>query len=323
MSAARSMLAVAASLLTSPAVAQSAPPAGSEIRIAAGQGALAGTLIDPDTKAPLLLIVPGSGPTDRDGNNPLGIAGGPYRQLAEALAAKGIATLRIDKRGLFGSASALADPNAVTITDYAQDVLRWVADMRARTGRRCIWVAGHSEGGLVALAAAQRPQGICGVILIAAPGRPLAAVMRAQFRANPANAPILESALHLLDALEAGRTVDTATLAPPLPRIFPAIVQRFLIDSFRYDPTALAARLHLPLLIAQGTRDVQVSVADAEALSAADRHATLAVVPDMTHVLRLAAADGMQASTATYADASLPVAPMLVDTIARFVATKR
>ena len=86
------------------------------------QGPLAGTLLDPDPKAPAILIIPGSGPTDRDGNNPAGVAGGPYRQLAEALAAKGIATLRIDKRGMFGSKAALADPYRSTTSGYADDV---------------------------------------------------------------------------------------------------------------------------------------------------------------------------------------------------------
>ena len=65
-----------------------------------------------------MLIVPGSGPTDRDGNNPMGVAAAPYRMLAEALAARGIGSVRIDKRGMFASAGAAADPNAVTIGDY-------------------------------------------------------------------------------------------------------------------------------------------------------------------------------------------------------------
>ena len=97
----RGGLLVVAALAASPALA--APPAPVELTAPGPEGPLAGTLLDPDGKAPLVLLIPGSGPTDRDGNNPLGVAGGPYRQLAEALAANGIGTLRIDKRGLFGS----------------------------------------------------------------------------------------------------------------------------------------------------------------------------------------------------------------------------
>lgn len=304
------------------AFAQQAP-AGVEITAPGPQGDLAGTLIDPDPKAPLVLIAPGSGPTDRDGNNRYGVAGGPYRQLADGLAKRGVATLRIDKRGMFGSRAAVADGNHVTIADYAADVRAWIEVARKRTGRSCIWLGGHSEGGLVVLAAARQPEGVCGVVLVAAAGRPLAAIMRAQFRANPANAPLLEPLLSLVDTLESGKHADTAAMPPPLPALFPDAVQDFLIDQFRYDPPKLAASLKVPLLITQGDRDIQIGVPDAQALAGARPGARLAIVPGMTHVLRIAASEERMASIATYGDASLPVAPALVDAIAGFVTEKR
>src|SRR6476660_9152363 len=85
-------------------------------------GPLAGTYVDAGKNAPVMLIIPGSGPTDRDGNNPLGITAAQYRLLAEALASKGISSVRIDKRGMFGSKAAVPDANAVTVGDYAIDV---------------------------------------------------------------------------------------------------------------------------------------------------------------------------------------------------------
>ena len=82
-------------------LAIAATPAGVEVTVAGPQGALAGTLLDPGKDAPAILMIPGSGPTDRDGNNPLGVKGGVYRQLAEGLAAKGVATLRVHSRAIF------------------------------------------------------------------------------------------------------------------------------------------------------------------------------------------------------------------------------
>ncbi len=317
--AATGVLAVLAGLvLAAPAQAQPVQT-GVEVTAPGPLGPLAGTLLDPDPRAPLLLLIPGSGPSDRDGNNPLGVAGGPYRQLAEGLAARGVGTLRIDKRGIGGSRGAVADANRVTMADYATDARAWIDMALKRTGRRCIWLAGHSEGGLIALIAAQRPEGICGVVLIAAAGRPLGTIMREQFRGNPANAPILDSALGMVDTLESGRHADPATLVPPLGRIFPDSVQDFLIDQMRYDPAALAAKLRLPVLVVQGEHDVQVSIADAKALAAAAPGATLAVIPGMTHVLRIAPDPGFAASVATYGNAALPVAPALVDQVAGFV----
>src|SRR5262245_15965848 len=124
------------------------------IQIPGPEGSLAGTLLAPGTpSAPVVLIIPGSGPTDRDGNGPAGLMASTYRLLAEGLVTRGIASVRIDKRGLFGSRAAVTDPNSVTIDDYAADVRAWVSAIRDRTGAPCVWVLGHSEGGLVALVA--------------------------------------------------------------------------------------------------------------------------------------------------------------------------
>ncbi len=296
-----------------------APPTSVEITAPGPQGSLSGTLLDPNPTAPLVLIIPGSGPTDRNGNSPLGVAGGPYRQLAEALAAKGIATLRIDKRGLFGSRAAVADPNAATTGGYADDVQAWSKIARARTGRKCVWLLGHSEGGMVALVAAQRPEGLCGVILASAIGRPMATVLRDQFRANPANAPILDAALGAIDSLEAGKRVPAATLPMPLPAIFSDAIQSYWIDLFSHDPAKLIANLKLPVLILQGTRDIQVSVADAEALKRAQPKAVLKLLPGINHVFRPVESDDRRANISTYRDGSLPISPDVAAAVAGFL----
>jgi pimeloyl-ACP methyl ester carboxylesterase len=283
------------------------------------QGSLAGTFEDAGKGAPIVLMIPGSGPTDRDGNNPLGVTAAPYRLLAEALAAKGVSTVRIDKRGLGGSKAAVADGNKVTIADYATDTHNWVAAIRKRTGVPCVWVLGHSEGSLIALAAAQQADGICGVISVSGAGRRLSEVIREQLRANPANAPLLDQAMPALDMLEKGEHVDVTAMNPALLPLFAPQVQDFVIDDFRHDPAKLAASLKVPLLIVQGGRDIQISPADAKALAAAQPKAKLVLIPAMNHVLKDVATDDRDANMATYADPSLPVDSALVDTIANFV----
>ena len=310
----RIAFAAAAALL-----ATAAAPAGVEVTVAGPQGALAGTLLDPGKDAPAVLMIPGSGPTDRDGNNPLGVKGGVYRQLAEALAAKKVATLRIDKRGMFGSKAAIADANAVTIGDYAADAHAWVDMVRAKTGRRCVWLLGHSEGALVALQAAQNPTGICGLVLVAGAGRPLGEVIRAQLRANPANAPLLPQGEAALDQLEAGKRVPAAAIPAPLQPLFNERVQGYLIDMFQHDPAKLIAAVKLPVLIVQGDKDIQVSVSDAELLKRAQPVATLKLLPGINHVLKSVASDDRAANVATYGDANLAISPAVPDAIAAFV----
>ena len=283
------------------------------------QGLLAGTFIDAGKSAPVVLIIPGSGPTDRDGNNPLGVAAAPYRMLAEALAGEGVSTLRADKRGLFGSKSAIPDPNVVTIADYVGDAHNWVEALRKRTGAKCIWLLGHSEGGLIALSAAQQPKDICGLVLVSAAGRKLGDVIREQLRSNPANAPLLPQALVALKSLEAGKMVDSSGMAAPLQSLFSPRVQPYLMDLLRQDSAALAARVEVPMLIVQGGKDIQVSRADADALHAANSKSELVVAPNMNHVLKVVSGDDRAANLAAYADPSLPVDVGIVDAIASFV----
>jgi pimeloyl-ACP methyl ester carboxylesterase len=287
-------------------------------------GALKGTFTTAGKAgAPVVLIIPGSGPTDRDGNSSVGLKAASYRLLAEELAAKGVSSVRIDKRGMFASAGAVPNANAVTIEDYARDVRAWVESARQRTGAKCVWLLGHSEGGLVALEAAQRDEGICGLVLVATAGRPLGDVLKDQLRANPANAPLLDQANAAVDTLAAGKRVDEAALPPPLAPLFRPAIQGFLISAFALDPAKLISNVRKPVLIVQGERDIQVSVTDAQALRAAAPNAVLALLPDTNHVLKQVMSDDRGANVATYADPNLPLAPNVTQAIATFVTNQR
>lgn len=281
-------------------------------------GPLQGTLLLAQANAPVVVIVPGSGPTDRDGNNPLGVAASTYRLLAQALAARGINSLRIDKRGMFGSRHAIADPNKVTIGEYADDVRAWARKARAESGTDCAWVLGHSEGGLVALTAGD-DKSICGLILVATPGRRFGDVLREQLRSNAANVPLLEPALDAISTLEAGGSVDVGKLDPALLPLFAPAVQGYLRDVMAYDPAKLLGGIDKPVLIVQGARDIQVTPADADRLKGASAHAQLVLLADVNHVLKVIATDDRAANLATYANAALPIAPGVVDAVGTFV----
>jgi hypothetical protein len=271
------------------------------------------------SKGAVILIIPGSGPTDRDGNNSLGVKASTYKLLAEGLAERGVATVRIDKRGMFASAAAVADANAVSVDDYAADVHSWVDVIRRRTGASCVWLLGHSEGGLVALASGGSSADVCGLILIASPGLPLGAILREQLKANPANAPILGEAFAAIDALEAGRHVDASGMHPALLPLFNPKVQGFLISVFALDPARLIATWKKPILIVQGERDIQIGIAEAERLKQAAPSAKLALLPDVNHVLKTVTSPDRAANLAAYADPSLPLAHAVIDEIADFI----
>ena len=298
-------------------LAAAAAVATVNVTIPGPQGPLGAALTDPGKAAPALILIPGSGPTDRDGNNPLGVKGGVYRQLGDALAARGVATLRIDKRGMFSSKAAIADGNKVRVADYAADVHAWVKYLKDH-GKPCAWLAGHSEGGLVALAAAQDPTDICGLVLIASPGRPLGVILREQLK--PKLPPeMMASVDPALAALEKGEHVDPATIPAPVAPLFNPAVQDFLIDLMRTDPAKLAAASRLPMLIVQGEADAQVSVADARALKAARPNARLVLLPRMNHVFKDVDPADTAANLASYGDEAMAIDPVLAETIASFV----
>jgi pimeloyl-ACP methyl ester carboxylesterase len=212
----------------------------------------------------------------------------------------------------------------VTVADYASDVHAWVKAIRAATGAPCVWLLGHSEGGLVALAAAaEAPEGVCGLMLVAAPGRKVGAALREQLRANPANAPLLDQALAAIEQLEAGQRVETAALHPALMSLFAPPVQGFLISLLAQDPAALLARYRGPALVLHGRRDIQAAVADAERLAAARPGVKLVMLEDVNHVLKRVATDDRAANAATYADPDLPLAPEVVEAVAGFVSQHR
>lgn len=269
-----------------------------------------------------IVIIPGSGPTNRDGDSPLGVRAAVYRLLAEGLARQGVPSVRIDKRGMFSSAAPGLDANAVTVALYASDANAWAAEMKRRTGAPCAWLLGHSEGALVALAAAQTGEDLCGVILVSGPGRRLGEGLREQLRANPANAPLLPQAEAAITDIEAGRSVDAARLHPALQPLFFDEVQPFLVSLFAQDPAALAKAYRGPMLIVHGETDLQASVADARALKAARPDATVTLLPGVNHVLKTAPLDRL-ANMATYADPSAPLAPGVADAIASFVKATR
>lgn len=298
-----------------------AAPTETGLTVAAEPAPLYGTLLAPEGQArAVALILPGSGPTDRDGNNPMGVAAATYRKLAEGLAAQGIASVRFDKRGVAQSAAAAPSEADFTFRDNISDARLWIAETLARTGMRCVWLVGHSEGALVALATATNddPQ-ICGLVLLAGAGRKAGVVIREQLAAAPLPPELRTAAETALSELEAGRTTE----APPqLNVLFRPSVQPYMISWLALDPAALIADYEGPVMIGHGATDLQTTLTDARAMAAAQPNARLVVWEGVNHPLKTAPAD-RAANLATYGDPSLPLAPGVVEDVAGFILQAR
>lgn len=298
-----------------------AAPTATEVTLGAEPAALHGTMLTPEGEAgAVALILPGSGPTDRDGNSPLGVSGSTYRLLAEALAADGVATVRIDKRGVGRSMAASPPESELRFTTYVEDARAWAADTVARTGLPCVWLIGHSEGAQIALAAVEGGNDkVCGVVLLSGAGRSAGVILREQLNAGLPE-PLKTQAFAILSDLEAGRTV--ADTPPQLAMLFRPSVQPYLISWLPMDPAALAAAYKGPMLIVQGDNDLQVNVTDARALAAAQPRARLTILEGVNHLLKSAPTD-RAGNAATYADPTLPLAPGVAEAVAGFILQRR
>lgn len=272
---------------------------------------LAGTLTRPantTAKLPGIVLLQGSGPTDRDGNQP-GIRSDVLRQIAEGLALKGIATLRYDKRGLPANVSSVpADtaqyPAYFHWDRFIDDAYAAYAFLRAQPGIEMTrtGLLGHSEGGLIALdltsrlVATEQPAFL---ILASTYGRPVGVVLQEQIgrmlteqKANQAQRKYFlgENERILKTIRETGKVPDS--VPPGLAVLYPAFLGPFWQSMTKLNPAALAQRYAGPVLLLQGDADIQISPErDALALDAALQRRSngdhaLVVVPRGSHNLK-------------------------------------
>jgi hypothetical protein len=256
------------------------------IELSTTWGKLSGTLLVPDGAGPWTgaLLVAGSGPTDRDGNNPLLPAPiDNLKRLAQALAARGIATLRYDKRGVGASIYPGLSEEALRFEHLVDDAVLLAALLAGREDIARVVLVGHSEGALIsALAAADAHASA--VVSVAGAGSRASELMRRQVEGNlPAD--LAGPALAALDALEQQQAV--ADVPDDLILLFRPTVQPYLMSWFRHDPPAVLAQLQVPVLLVHGTADAQLGVEHARWLQAGKPEARLTIVQEMDHLLSL------------------------------------
>ena len=282
-------------------------------------GTVYGTLLLPEGAGPhpAALLIAGSGPTDRDGNT-MGLPGknNSLRYLAEALAGCGVATVRYDKRGIGESQAAAPSEADLRFETYVDDAAAWIRQLQADPRFASVAVVGHSEGSLIGMLAAEQA-GAARLVSLAGLARPAPEVLRDQLRPR-LPVELWQASERILETLEAGQTTAAEDVPPALLMLYRPSVQPYLISWFRHHPTAIVARLTLPILLVQGTTDIQVDVEEAEALHRAQPEARLALIEGMNHVLKAVPGDLAQQQS-SYFDPALPLAPGLADEVCEFL----
>lgn len=306
-------------------------PAGvreSNYAIASGGLTLPGTLtlpLDVHGKIPVVLIVAGSGPTDRNGNS---IAPGypgalphpnSYAQLAWGLAEKGIASVRYDKRSLGDNLSRI-DVSKTSFDDFVSDVVAGTKQLASDARFSRVVVLGHSEGAGLALEAANRGATVTGLIMASGAGRKFLPILHEQLSKQLDSATLLryDSAM----AAYLRNETPTAVLPAALMSLLQPANRKFMQGATSYDPAAEITRAKLPILIVQGANDGQISLdRDARVLKAAQPAAVLLVLPAANHVLKAATSPSIVTQLPLYMDPHTPIVPELAREIAAWIKT--
>ena len=297
-----------------PAVAAESPYA-----IHSGALELGGTLTVPrgaTGRVPVVVIIAGSGPTDRNGNSLMGIRPNSYAQLAWQLAEHGIASLRYDKRGMPGTKGTF-DMMKMTLDDFAADA-RAAAESLARDSRFSkVVLLGHSEGASLAVIAARQGPPVAGVISVSGLGRPLSVVVREQLARQFDTATLVRYDTAMAQYLRGEQPKD---VPPQLGPLFVPINLSFMKSLSSFEPLAAIRAVSQPLLIIQGGRDLQVTVADATRLIEAARTGSkLVIVPLANHVLKQATDTTLIGQMPTYQDPTVPIMPDVANAIANWM----
>lgn len=280
-------------------------------------GRISGSLLFPDTqkKVPVVLIIAGSGPTDRNGNNST-MKNNHLKYLAEALCDYQIASLRYDKRGIGASSQSGKIERDLRFEDYVQDASGWIRQLQQDKRFSKVIVAGHSEGSLIGMIACQETSPAA-FISIAGSAESADQLIKTQLKGQPLE--VKNEIYPVIDSLKAGKTV--ADVDPRYNALIRPSVQPYLISWFKYSPRAEIGKLNIPILIVNGTNDMQVDPQNAFELLYSSKNVDLEIIEGMNHILKKSEPD-RQKNFATYNNPELPVMNELVVAIVTFIRTR-
>lgn len=283
------------------------------LNIAIAKDSLYGTLLTPESvvKPTLIIFIPGSGPTDRNGNQGM-LQTNATKYLAEALSDKGFATYRFDQSVITQSKMPDFKEEDYRFTTLVDEV-KTVGNYFKQTGNYAkIVLAGHSQGSLVGMLAVSDVADA--FISLNGAGQSIDKVLYEQLKKQ---VPQLEDSFSkTLSELKNGETVTE--INPMLYSVFRPSVQPFLRDWMQYEPTEILSKLEIPILIIGGTKDIQVSENDAKMLHEAQINSKLVIIENMNHIFKEIKGDD-QENKMSYINPSLPVMPVLVTEIEDFL----
>lgn len=272
-----------------------------------------GTLTLPENveNPPLVIFIQGSGPVDRNGNVPMAKNDG-MKKIAHQLAENGIASFRYDKR-IFKMDKLRIKEEDLRFEDFVTDAKSVIDYFNSNGEFEDIIVAGHSEGSLIGMLAAQE-NNIDGFISLASPARPIDVIIVEQLAKQ--SAQLSENARAAFDEIKANG--QTSNYSPYLESIFRPGVQPYFNSWMAFNPSEEIRKLDMPVLVINGSFDLQVDVKDAEILKEANANAQLVVLENMNHIFRKIEGENLE-NTKSYNEPGRELHPELIPALVGFI----
>jgi alpha/beta superfamily hydrolase len=272
-----------------------------------------GSLVTPDSNPSksLVIIIAGSGPTNRNGNQNF-LKSNNLKKLAIALAENNFASFRYDKRIVKQIETGNVDVKNMRFEDFVNDAKDVITYFANKTEFSKLYIAGHSQGSLVGMLAID--ENIDGFISLAGAGQNIGDVIVDQI--NNTARQFVEDTKKVVKKLKAGQT--TTEYPQALQAIFNLETQPFMISWMTYNPTEIIASIKQPVLIVNGTKDLQVSVGEAKLLANANQDASIRIIDNMNHVLFTIEDDKLENSK-SYGESFRPINPELIESIVLFI----
>lgn len=264
-----------------------------------------------DKKTNLVILIAGSGPTDRNGNQ-TGMSNNSLKYTAEGLAQNGIATFSYDKRIIAQMKTGSLDERSLKFDDFINDAKTIVSHFKNQKKYNHIIVAGHSEGSLIGMVASSA--NVDGFISLSGAGRTIDLILEDQIAKQ---APSFKQETHdYLQKLKNGETFELKNQM--LASVFRESVQPYMISWIKYNPQEEIQKLKIPVMIINGSKDIQVEVSEAELLKKAKPEAKLEIIENMNHIFKIINGN-MTENMGSYTNPNLPVAPALIEKMTQFV----
>jgi pimeloyl-ACP methyl ester carboxylesterase len=267
------------------------------------------------------ILIPGSGDQEIDEYHTSPGTTSTYRQIAAGLAPRGINVFQLKKRSRRDILNITETTGVSALTILTLDIEKLISTVKQNTKSECVWLIGHSEGGLFSLLVAQNRHDICGIILAAAAARPMAEVYKEQIHKLGLSGYDTAQIVAAIDAIKRREVLQRNRENILIDLIFNKEAVNIFRDIFNIDPVPLIQKLDVPILYLRGTYDFQISTKDAEIMTNLPKKVVVRQYENLNHVFSNSAGSTVSDAFVDALNSEIEVSAVVIHDMSNFMKT--